>query len=1444
MISVLPRKNLLFLSLGVFVLLFGIASDAFAVNCADITSGWKINDFPCEINFQDTGGSGLKTCEYRVVGQSVIPSWTPASCSGDGPVVVPITVTVGATQSCQFLGNNACWIQMQVEDNSGQTNSNSYFYSIDYIAPTLAQVTAVPSYTSDTTPDYTFSSTENGTITYGGDCSSVTTTASTGNNTVTFNTLTQGVHSNCIIRVSDVAGNQSAPLNVNAFTIDMTAPTIVNVSSNKANGNYTVGEIIDIDVTFSEAVSSTGNVTVTLETGTTDRTCAFTVLAVNTGTCNYTVQVGDTSADLTVALISGTIKDAAMNTMTNFVPTTNLAANKAIVIDTIASTVTTFSINGTSCIGGGCPAVVTTNVALNNIVWTASDNTGGSNLNHIEVWRAPDSGGSPGSWARIINNAISPVSDNPVDGIYWYGIYVIDNALNCITEAGAHCGGAVSDSYDIAPLGPRTIRGPIKVVMDKTAPTVNKFNVTPKDPAWVNGTSPTDKTSISWTVSDTTNGSNLKQIEVWRAFDNPPKNNAPDLAEWAEIVAARKTSGFTSANTDAGSYIDTGLATDGTYWYGLHIKDNALNCITEDTDNLDGKKGHCGGVTSDSLDNPPNTSGRQDKGPIKVIVDKNVPPKPTCSPAGGIFQNSVNVTCSDAEASATTRYTLDGSSPTISSTLYSAPFNVINTSTLAVAAWDIANNQSATPNNSYSFTITHNQAPSVSSVSDSPDPIKADASINFSVNWNDPDADLTKIHICKTNAISGQTCSEGSWCDTTTFSSTSPTSCGGTSPASSGSQSYYVFACDNGACSASVPGTFLVDAIAPIVPSAPDLVTASDTGVLGTDNKTSDTTPTFTGTEVENGSTITLYRNGVAQSPTGIVSGGVWTITLNIQSAGINNYTATAKDAVGNESSSSSALSVTIDSDKPTSQIQSPAGGSFQGNNFSITVADLDTGGSGLDTIQCTYSVSKLVDGAYQQVFSDTSRTCGAVTPTIRTLDQCSAEGINACRVIVKSKDIAGNLNVISQSANSLRDFSIDLTWPVVDKVSCGADLGVPCANVQQGVATTFRAAVSDNLQLANCEFLWRPTGGVSWQNMADPGFNTIACQGAHTGNCLETFTGHTFNTVGTYDVRSQCWDSAFHTMPGDFVSVAVQTLSVIMSATPPSGSINTFFDLVGTVSGTITGDINYKFDCTNDGTWDWEIDNQVQNPYTAVDLCQYTSLGTYTAKVFVQRGAGVAQDTVDISVSANSIPTPINRSVDPANATDYCGVVGYPPVRVRWAFSDADPGDTQGAYQIQVFQGGTKVVDTGKKSGATQEYVFQSAGEQLVWSTTYTWQVKVWDNPSDTPSAFVAGPQFTTSQHYYPIPNFVWSPAFPGAEELVQFTDQTNFAGGATGKTWSWTFGDGGSSSLQNPTHIYLQTNPFNITLQATDNVGSCSNSQTVNVSVPFPEWQEISPF
>ena len=97
-------------------------------------------------------------------------------------------------------------------------------FKVDTTTPTVSEVTAVPTPTMDTTPSYTFNVSEVATISYGGSCSSSTTSASSGNNTVSFNTLSEGTYSNCTITVTDSAGNSST-LSVSSFTVKRMDPT-------------------------------------------------------------------------------------------------------------------------------------------------------------------------------------------------------------------------------------------------------------------------------------------------------------------------------------------------------------------------------------------------------------------------------------------------------------------------------------------------------------------------------------------------------------------------------------------------------------------------------------------------------------------------------------------------------------------------------------------------------------------------------------------------------------------------------------------------------------------------------------------------------------------------------------------------------------------------------------------------------------------------------------------------------------------------------------------------------------------------------------------------------------------------------------------------------------------------------------------------------------------
>ena len=101
-------------------------------------------------------------------------------------------------------------------DNDTTTTDNS---TTDTTAPILAEVTAVDNETTDTTPSYIFSSTEDGTITYGGSCTSSTTSASSGNNSITFSTLSDGTYDNCTVMVTDNASNSSIPLEITTFII-------------------------------------------------------------------------------------------------------------------------------------------------------------------------------------------------------------------------------------------------------------------------------------------------------------------------------------------------------------------------------------------------------------------------------------------------------------------------------------------------------------------------------------------------------------------------------------------------------------------------------------------------------------------------------------------------------------------------------------------------------------------------------------------------------------------------------------------------------------------------------------------------------------------------------------------------------------------------------------------------------------------------------------------------------------------------------------------------------------------------------------------------------------------------------------------------------------------------------------------------------------------------
>jgi len=241
-----------------------------------------------------------------------------AGYTGSGTINLDIAGTATLSDT---LGN-----AMTVFTISGTDES----FGVDTSAPILAEVTPVSTPTNDSTPNYTFSSTEAGTITYIGDCSSATTTATIGNNTITFNALADGTHSNCQIRVTDLLGNQSTLLNISSFSVDTVVPTVTltsSINSPTNSGAYTV------TATFSEAVTgvTVGDFSVT-------NGSAGSFIALSTTVYQVTITpVNATTAAISLPANSATDSAGNFNTASN---TLSIAYDATAPSVTLTSSVT------------------------------------------------------------------------------------------------------------------------------------------------------------------------------------------------------------------------------------------------------------------------------------------------------------------------------------------------------------------------------------------------------------------------------------------------------------------------------------------------------------------------------------------------------------------------------------------------------------------------------------------------------------------------------------------------------------------------------------------------------------------------------------------------------------------------------------------------------------------------------------------------------------------------------------------------------------------------------------------------------------------------------------------------------------------------------------------------------------------------------------------------
>jgi PKD repeat protein len=86
------------------------------------------------------------------------------------------------------------------------------------------------------------------------------------------------------------------------------------------------------------------------------------------------------------------------------------------------------------------------------------------------------------------------------------------------------------------------------------------------------------------------------------------------------------------------------------------------------------------------------------------------------------------------------------------------------------------------------------------------------------------------------------------------------------------------------------------------------------------------------------------------------------------------------------------------------------------------------------------------------------------------------------------------------------------------------------------------------------------------------------------------------------------------------------------------------------------------------------------------------------------------------------------------------------------------------------------------------------------------------------------------------PVAGFTVSPTNGAAPLSVSFTD-TSTGGAPT--SWSWSFGDGTTSTAQNPANTYINPGAYSAQLIASNAGGWSTNSATIHVYSPYNWWQ-----
>ena len=140
---------------------------------------------------------------------------------------------------------------------------------------------------------------------------------------------------------------------------------------------------------------------------------------------------------------------------------------------------------------------------------------------------------------------------------------------------------------------------------------------------------------------------------------------------------------------------------------------------------------------------------------------------------------------------------------------------------------------------------------------------------------------------------------------------------------------------------------------------------------------------------------------------------------------------------------------------------------------------------------------------------------------------------------------------------------------------------------------------------------------------------------------------------------------------------------------------------------------------------------------------------------------------------------------------------------------------------------GYTKYWNCCRFNGILDELRIFNTAKNASWiSTEYKNQIE--------PSTFYNVGNEETS-NIKPTADFTYSPENPSRLDIIQFTDTSNDSDGDI-VSWSWDFGDGNTSNLQNPDHQYDEIGIYQVSLNVTDDNDANDELTKIIIIVNIP--------